>query len=363
MTGRPLRFALATAAALAALSVTSGARAERILTSLPHSVSFDANDYQDLIWISPGATHTWMPQSGWHGGAAKFTPPTDEGVSGLGQFILSGLPSIPAQLNVRFLIRHGATWREYGPGNKLVIMNRDGNRGRPMIITREFEPQNGGTPWETWGACDGTVCKYYDGDFWPRGGDPLKIGDPPTAREEEWICVELEANTVTGMIKLYVDTLDQQLHGLYVQRYMDDTGPGGTWAYIDMVGGYMAGSIQSHPDNYFMIDELTVDSKFIGPPAGFGGALPDGGTTSDPDGGRSGAPNDPNNPNNPNDPGATTGEGTPNAATPSNTSGPSRDDAGGCSAAPSNTSVLGTGVMSFGLALLLRARHRRTARR
>jgi len=42
---------------------------------------------------------------------------------------------------------------------------------------------------------------------------------------------------------------------------------------IDIIGGYMhSGSLRQDPENYFMIDELRVDSRRIGPPAGFSGA-------------------------------------------------------------------------------------------
>jgi hypothetical protein len=114
----------------------------------------------------------------------------------------------------------------------------------------------------------------------------LLIGDPPLAREEEWISVEFEANTTTGMIRLYVDTQDGALSGLYVERAMDDTGPGGTWSYIDLVGGYMAQAVQADPDNYYRIDELAVGSQRIGPPAGFvGSSGSDAGTGGDAGGG------------------------------------------------------------------------------
>lgn len=253
--------------AVAALGIATPASAERVIRSLPFTETFDSNNYSDLIWLSQGATHTWVPNGGWRGGAAKFTPPTVEGMSGLGRFMLSGLPEIPEQINVRFLIYHGSTWNTYGPGNKLVIINRDGNRGRPMIITRHVG--SGENRWETWGACDGTVCRYEAGDFWPDGTDRLRIGNSSGAREREWICVEFEANTRTGMIRLYVDTQDGRLSGLYVERPMDDSGPGGRWSFIDIIGGYMAPTLRVDPENYFMIDELRIDSRRIGPPEGF----------------------------------------------------------------------------------------------
>jgi hypothetical protein len=259
----------------------SPAAAERVLSSLPLAESFAAAaDYGDIVWLTNGCTHTWS-SDGFSGGAAKFTPPTTgEGACGLGQLILSQLPAIPEQINVRFLIFHGSSWLERGPGNKLVIMNRDGNGGRPMIITRKFPDVD--YEYETLGACDGTVCRYDEGDFWPQGGDRLRIGTPPSAREEEWISVELEANTTTGYIRLYVDTLDDTLNGLYIERYMDDTGPGGTWSFIDLVGGYMESVADIDADTYYMIDELAIDSRYIGPPAAFGEANPPPGVDADP---------------------------------------------------------------------------------
>lgn len=139
-TKQRLTWAVGPLVGLATFASVETAHAERILSALSHVVTFDADDYQDLLWTTQGATHTWVP-NGWKGGAAKFTPClTDEGYSGLGQFIL-GLSSIPPQLNVRFFIYHGRTWRELGPGNKLVIMNRSGNPGRPMIITHRRRVQ------------------------------------------------------------------------------------------------------------------------------------------------------------------------------------------------------------------------------
>lgn len=259
---------------LLVLVLAAPASAERILTALPHVERFDSAAYAgELAWVVEGATHTWVADGGWRGGAAKFTPPiTGQGMAGLGQFHLSGLAQVPTQLNVRFLIRHGSSWNLYGPGNKLVIMNRTGNPGRPMIITRHLEEA---TPnrWETWGACDGTVCRYEGGGFWPDGSDRLRIGDPPLGREQEWISVEFEADTASGMIRLYVDTQDGLLRGLYIERPMDDTGAGGVWSYIDTVGGYMEAASQPDPDNFYMIDELVIDAGYIGPPVGFADSL------------------------------------------------------------------------------------------
>jgi hypothetical protein len=264
-------LAIAAAAAVALLSANNS-HAELRISSLPYVERFDNNNYaSSLVWLTGGATHTWLSSGGWSGGAAKFTPPTSaQSYGGLGQFLLSGLSNVPEQINVRWLEYHGATWRENANGEKLIILNRSGNGGRPMIILRESS--SGGQTWETMGACDGTVCRYDAGDFWPDGTDRLKIGNRPVAREHEWISIEFEANTRTGMIRLYVDTQDGSLSGLYIERPMDDSGPGGTWSHVDIIGGYFNGASTPDPENYFLIDELQISSSRIGPPAGFSSA-------------------------------------------------------------------------------------------
>lgn|SRR5512138_503136 len=257
------------AALVGSMGVTNSAYAARTVRSFPHVENFDSSSYQsDIVWLSGGARHEFVPSGGWRGGAAKFYPPTTgQNYAGVGQFLFN-MSSIPEQLNVRWLIYHGPTWREYAAGEKLIIMNRNGNRGRPMIILRESS--SGGQTWETMGACDGTVCRYEGGDFWPDGRDRLKIGNSPVAREQEWISIEFEANTRTGMIRLYVDTEDGDLSGLYIERPMDDSGAGGTWAYVDIIGGYFNLDSRADAGNYFMLDELVIDSRRIGPPEGFG---------------------------------------------------------------------------------------------
>jgi hypothetical protein len=260
---------VSTVGAIGAILSSGAAYAEQVIRSLPYTETFDSSTYAATnVWLTGGATHTWLSTGGWRGGAAKFTPPTSaQSYGGLGQYLLSGLQQVPEQLNVRWLMYHGATWRENGSGEKLIILNRNGNGGRPMIILRES--QASGTTYETLGACDGTVCRYDGGDFWPDGTDRLKIGNRPVAREQEWISIEFEANTRTGMIRLYIDSQDGQLSGLYIQKPMDDNGPGGVWSHIDVIGGYFNEASPANPENYFLIDELVVSSQRIGPPAGF----------------------------------------------------------------------------------------------
>jgi len=247
---------------------TTVALAERSIGNLPHEESFDADNYSDIVWVNTGlgATHTWVENGGWSGGAARFTPPlTNEGYSGLGQFVNLNGSAGSEQINVRFLIRHGSTWEEYATNSKIIILNRfldNGSQGdRPMVISSQFNR------WVTYGPCDGTVCNYQGGGWWPDGTDDFRIGNRPSNREQEWISVEIEANATLGIIKLYIYTLDGDLSGLYAQQTMAT--PGGRFSFVDIIGGYMSAAIQSDPDSYYMIDELKIDSQYIGPPTGF----------------------------------------------------------------------------------------------
>ena len=247
--------------------------------TLPYEQKFDTNAYTSQeVWISEGATHMWQSSGCWSGGCAKFTPPygPNQGYSGLGQYNnLSG-----TQLNVRFLLLHGPTFREYAPpgtANKLVVLNR-GTLLRPMLIYRTYSDSSWtSNPYMTIGPCDGTTCKYYGGDFWPDGTDTYRIGNAPDHRELEWVSIEIEANAITGIIKLYIYTQDGELAGLYQTQTMT---PGETWSYVDIIGGFWNSGGVQNADNYFMIDELKISNSYIGPPAGFiaGG----GGDTTNP---------------------------------------------------------------------------------
>lgn len=262
--------------ALVLLTLAQPALASRTVSTLPWAESFNANSYGDLVWVTQGATHTWLPNGGWNGsGGAKFTPPNAEGYSGIGQVILgSALQS--TRLNVRFLLYHGTAWSQVSGGGKLLILNRDGNRGRPMLIYGEWPSTVGANVWDTLAPCDGTVCRFQGGDYWSDGTDSFRIGNGSTGRAHEWICIEIEANTAgNGTITLYIDTQDGRLTGQYITRPMDSSGGGGTWRFMDILGGYMnRGNTRVDPENYFVIDELAISASRIGPPAGFRGQAP-----------------------------------------------------------------------------------------
>jgi len=252
-----MKKAVCTSLILLLILWSSGASAGRNI-SLPFEEKFDTFSYQDFIWITSGATHSWESNGGWRGGAARFTPPAGdlEGYSGLGQF--TGLGG--TQINVRFLIYYGSAYVENeNLQNKVIIINR-GAQQRPMIISRIYND------WMTFGACDGTTCRYEGGDFWPNGVERFRVGNPPN-REMEWICIEFEANSVTGIINLYVHTQDGVLTGLNVSQQMAVAGD--QFSFVDIIGGFFHAGGVPNANNYFKIDELAISNSYIGPPPGF----------------------------------------------------------------------------------------------
>lgn len=252
------------------LAFSSMSYGERVVTDFPFRADFDRNDYNDMVKLTQGATHTWDPNGGWSGGAAKFTPPTlNEGYCGLGQF--SGIDRNVGnvrRLNVRFLIKHGPTFHTYAATNKLVIMNRAAGTLRPMIISKNHQVVR---DWRTYRPCHGTWCVPPVTD-----NEGLKIGPDPGSRKNEWISVELEADLDRRVINLYIYTADGEVSGLYtVNPFIDDNDSGaGFFERIDVLGGYFGKDYgRADAGNYFMIDELEIDSQYIGPPQGFVGSV------------------------------------------------------------------------------------------
>ena len=260
---------------LSALILSYSALASaRNVSSLPFHESFDQDNYSDIVWVTQGATHRWEP-NGWSGGAARFTPPNSEGYSGLGP--ITGFNNIGSfrRYNIRFLIKHGSAYHDGAGGNKLLISERvDASSGakvgiRPMIFGKEPE----GGAWRTWRPCHGTWCTPEV----DQANEPFRLG--PNDRNNEWISVEMETDIDQRVIRIYIHTADGAISGLYATNPFIDSGDSGAGVFgvIDILGGYFSRDIRGgDPNNFFIIDELVVDSRYIGPPAGFVGSTQTG---------------------------------------------------------------------------------------
>lgn len=261
--------------------IAYGTALEAADIDLPFYMSFDANDYSGQVCSTVGgATHTWLESGGWSGGAVKFTPPTGDGrYVGLCGF--TGLQDDSTkQINIRFLIYYGSEWNEQMEGLKMIITNPlpEENSYRMMMFTDvpdagECSGVRG--DFATYGAChQGNTCKYdnevYGSGQYASCDDSFRIGDRADGyREGEWISVEYEANTVTGLSRVYIYTQDGVFAGTYTEIYAAAS-PGEDFNYIDVIGGYANnGTGTPDPDLYYIMDELVIDDSYIGPPAGF----------------------------------------------------------------------------------------------
>ncbi|MEJ2621198.1 MAG: hypothetical protein P8163_13305 [Candidatus Thiodiazotropha sp.] len=251
---------------------TAGFCGRDVLT-FPFHEDFDSDNYQDIVWTNGGAQHEWVSHGGWQGsGGAKFYPPTqDDKYCALGQFTEFNNHNGSEQVNVRFLIYHGPEFYNLIGYQKLLVLNRNGVRQRPMIGGKDYEGQ-----FRAYAPCDNTLCRFYSHDenpqvgWWPGPNEPLKIAPGPDSRSEEWISVELEANMMTGIIKVYVDTQDGELSGLYRELpFLEAPVGGAPFSHIDVIGGYFNTGNPHDPEKYFIIDELEINNSYIGPPDGF----------------------------------------------------------------------------------------------
>jgi|GEM_PF-2043577 len=233
-----------------------------IVINLPYEENFDSGTYQSsLTWVSEGATHQWLPSGGWFGGgAAKFTPPTNgQGYSGLGLFDIANRSN---QLNVRFLIYWGARYTidSSFEGNKWVIANRASGLDDDRLIAMQHSYYE--SSWQP-GICQNIECSYrpdskFDISQWT----------------EQWISVEFEGIIDSGVMRVYISTQD----GTYNDTvYLDVDNPmrSSQWDMIQIIGGYFNGGATASSDNYYLIDELRIDSRHIGPLIGFIAAGPD----------------------------------------------------------------------------------------
>ena len=246
--------------------------------SFPFEESFDSGDVwrSDLCWVGGGATCSHLTSGCWSGGCAKFTPPTatsGQAMSGLGSFDF--IDGTHKRVNIRVLMKVGSTYHitsrssGYNNQNKLIIVGRQDNGDRGMTI---FERYYDGEPhYFTFGACRDNDCNYECGGitncWWPNSKDRFKSTD----YLGQWFCLELEADLINKISKVYIWTQDGKLKGEYKTFPITDTS---AYSYIQIIGGFYNGYHVADSNTYVMFDELKISNTFIGPPPGFLGGVP-----------------------------------------------------------------------------------------
>jgi hypothetical protein len=214
---------------------------------------FDDDSYaSSMLWITQGATHTYEASGGWRGGAAKFTPPTSEGYSGLANF-----GSINARrVNVRFLYYMGSTYNDIPDNNKWMIINRSpyGDGTRVIIMQHPYAAHNCNV-----GACYNVDCGYS------AYGLALYIN--------QWICVEIESDLDANRTRVFLTTQDGVYNGTVIVSNTISSPGTGNHDQITILGGYYQGSLAPHANRFVKYDELRISTAgYIGPPPGFLGS-------------------------------------------------------------------------------------------
>ncbi|RJP20780.1 MAG: hypothetical protein C4529_08800 [Deltaproteobacteria bacterium] len=245
--------------------------------TFPHTENFNTQSqyYNDLIWIDDTVmTFTHEATGGWQGsGAPKFTFVNSAGEqsSGIGiiNFPISGGAG-PRRVNVRWLVYYGPTYESIGmtETKSLILARCNGNctahdvSGQRGMVLESHSPPFVNAPY---------ICENIEAG----GTEPQEPGKPlfvTADRLGQWISFEAEYDLNNSIAKLYIDTQDG------VQNSEGGTRPykvwtawdtSNSWWGISWLMGYWEARSGVNANSYFKIDELAIDTRYIGPPSGF----------------------------------------------------------------------------------------------
>ncbi|MBM9605736.1 polysaccharide lyase [Desulfopila inferna] len=250
----------------------------RNITSFPHHENFNSTEYVDALVLQYDDISTFTHESsgGWQGsGAPKFTfvSGSNEKGSGLGVWNLpSGSGSRVKRINIRWLAYYGSGYHNAQTSEvKTLIVRRSnadfsgiGDSGqRGMILEHHNSAEQ--SPY----ICENIECGGQEPP------EPGKTRFNIVDHLEEWISFEAELDLNTGVFSLFIDTLDGEQNSeggrspYQTYTYVDTSN---WWYHVQRIMGYWeARSFSgSDPTAYFKLDEVVIDTNYIGPPSGFG---------------------------------------------------------------------------------------------
>lgn len=238
-------------------------------------------DYSYDCRTDCGATHTWLADGGWSGGAAKITPCTSYGNT---CGIQSGFSaSDPAYM--RFLYRAGPRFYDTPIGDKLLMFSRTtGNDGHRYIGTlQESSARQGGPAHHLLMGRNINFCTdpgVHSGFFLEDAGT------------NQWVAIEVMVDVANNAIRIWVTTEDGQFNEKLVMESSAQHPDGWVWntrlnppAYSSgqcgrsdwgsgswdwfLLGGFWDGAHNADSQKYVLFDEIVVADQYIGPPPGF----------------------------------------------------------------------------------------------
>lgn len=249
----------------------------RYIDSFPVTEDFNGRDsyVDDLVWIDDRvATFSHESDLGWQGsGAARYTfiENSEEADTFFGYWMLPRSPEEQVRtLHVRWLVYYGADYVEATPEPpKTLIVHRcnadcsdRGESGQRGMVMEETD----GT-WRKWPyIMENIETNGYDA---PResGKTAFNIAD----HLGEWISYEAEFDLDEGIARLFIDTRDGEQSsqgGTAPYQVYTDWNTSHAWYSVALMG-YWERRVMGGGDAFFMVDEVTFDTEYIGPPEGF----------------------------------------------------------------------------------------------
>lgn len=258
--------------------------ASRAIT-LPAEESFNTDAWtSDLVFPDTtdcGGTTTHTTTNCWSGGCAKLTPPTSlcagGGINGGGAGIGWLTYSNTGTVNIRMVLRFNQLWAQHYTGsdtNKFIVLDTTSpcpvsNDCRVTILSFNCSG-SGGARYCSFGILDAGESYIYRTA--PNRGwiEDALFRVSSTEHYDEHFVIELAVDVVNHIADLYIWTQDGTYNGLQIENigiapsvsYSDN------W-YMSYYNGMGTAA------DYFLVDNLSVSSSYIGPPTGFvGGSVP-----------------------------------------------------------------------------------------
>lgn len=277
---------------LALFLLTGPVHAYQII-SFPYHLDFNdpLEDYSDRAELGdyPFWTSTIVDNLEWRNSRAykvDLKPGQGDWEVGIGMFrhdfpvVLGGMR--PGSIYIRILIKYSADYH----------LAQDPEEVKDIILRR----CNSNCSDEADSSLRGIVLHWHNG-----GNDYPTIGENIGSRSQTqpgfhdfatpdyagaWICFEYELDLLEGAYRIYLDTEDGKYRSnggtTPYSVLMPLSGAGEkAWHHVNRIFGYMEG-YQAHTTGsgyevHYLLDEVKIDTVYIGPPEGFHTAAPPSG--------------------------------------------------------------------------------------
>jgi hypothetical protein len=250
------------------LGLFSVANANRQV-ALPFEENFNNQLWlNDLALRECGGAVTSVTSGCYDGACVKVTPPTSPctgggtngGQTGLGWITYPGNSRVHVQFLIFFGNRFAANVANGGGGliNKFLLQDAPSRSG--ILGLNGSDTSGRYLAWGVLNAGESYVFKSPPNRGWIEDAT-FRISS--TQNSQEWICVEYWIDTNARQTGLYVWTrngLQEQISGVTAEAGISQQG-----FYISYFNCYGI----AHADNFYLMDNLRISNRYMGPPTGF----------------------------------------------------------------------------------------------